>query len=576
MAPRTRLPGTLDPSRDESAAGSLPVARVLPGRTGPPGPPGPEGPAGPGGGITVEDVDDRVAALLTAGSNITLTYNDVSNTLTIAATATSGLTAEEVDDRVAALLTAGSNVTITYDDTANTLTIASTGGGGGLTAEDVDDRVAALLQAGSNVTLTYNDVSNTLTIASATGLTSEEVDDRVAALLTAGSNVTLTYNDISNTLTIAAASGLTAEDVDDRVAALLVAGTNVTLNYNDAANTLTINSSASGGLTSEDVDDRVATLLQAGSNVTLTYNDVANTLTVAAAAGAGVNASTEPMINGKLVASVAGNALTVAVKTWAGADPSGGDPVSVVFRRPDGTSVLRTLTSALSVVTAAGTLLNTVGGVPFRLWVHMLDTSGTLSLFLTNASPSGSLVTVNDHINTAIVSRVLGYMDWNTGLPTAGQWTAAPTNIMAFGPGVKLPGEVIQARSATCTDYLNVTSTSPTNVPGLSVTMQAASPCNRFTCALWGSLGTNTGASGSSFAAVGIRRGGALISGSEALVGHVAVNNITTGGAFAIFGTDAPGVTSAQTWTGTLRSTTAGPASFVNPGGILSITEIMG
>lgn len=38
---------------------------------------------------------------------------------------------ELVDDRVAALLTAGANVTLTYDDAANTLTIAASGGGGG-------------------------------------------------------------------------------------------------------------------------------------------------------------------------------------------------------------------------------------------------------------------------------------------------------------------------------------------------------------------------------------------------------------------------------------------------------------
>jgi hypothetical protein len=37
-----------------------------------------------------EAVDDRVAALLVAGSNITLTYNDVANTLTVASTASGG------------------------------------------------------------------------------------------------------------------------------------------------------------------------------------------------------------------------------------------------------------------------------------------------------------------------------------------------------------------------------------------------------------------------------------------------------------------------------------------------------
>jgi Phage tail repeat like len=38
---------------------------------------------------------------------------------------------EAIDDRVAALLVAGANVTLTYDDLAGTLTIAASGGGGG-------------------------------------------------------------------------------------------------------------------------------------------------------------------------------------------------------------------------------------------------------------------------------------------------------------------------------------------------------------------------------------------------------------------------------------------------------------
>ena len=90
------------------------------------------------GGLTTEQVDDRVNQLLTAGDNITLTYNDNAGTLVIASTATGGgggLTTEQVDDRVNRLLTAGDNITLTYNDNANTLTIASTGtgGGGGLT-----------------------------------------------------------------------------------------------------------------------------------------------------------------------------------------------------------------------------------------------------------------------------------------------------------------------------------------------------------------------------------------------------------------------------------------------------------
>ena len=53
---------------------------------------------------------------------------------------------EAVDDRVAALLLAGANVTLTYDDVANTLTVASTGGGG--SAPTFTNSVVA---AGTNV-----------------------------------------------------------------------------------------------------------------------------------------------------------------------------------------------------------------------------------------------------------------------------------------------------------------------------------------------------------------------------------------------------------------------------------------
>lgn len=62
-------------------------------------------------------------------------------------------TNERVDDRVNALLVAGSNITLTYDDTANTLTVASSGGGGvtdhgALTGLSDDDHTQYALLAG--------------------------------------------------------------------------------------------------------------------------------------------------------------------------------------------------------------------------------------------------------------------------------------------------------------------------------------------------------------------------------------------------------------------------------------------
>jgi len=44
---------------------------------------------------------------------------------------------EAVDDRTAALCVAGTNMTITYNDVANTLTFDASGGGGGLTSPQI-------------------------------------------------------------------------------------------------------------------------------------------------------------------------------------------------------------------------------------------------------------------------------------------------------------------------------------------------------------------------------------------------------------------------------------------------------
>jgi ribulose bisphosphate carboxylase small subunit len=157
-----------------------------------------------GGGLDAEAVQDLMATVLTAGSGITLTYNDGANTLTIAATGGGSVTDEQIDDRVAALLTAGAGITLTYNDAGNTLTIAASGGAP-LTVEDVQDNLGtAFIQAGTGINVVYNDGANTLTIANAAPYSDEQVDDRVAALLTAGAGISLTYNDAGNTLAIAA------------------------------------------------------------------------------------------------------------------------------------------------------------------------------------------------------------------------------------------------------------------------------------------------------------------------------------------------------------------------------------
>ena len=274
--------------------------------------------------FTAERVDDQVNTLLTAGSNVTLTYDDVAGTLTITGveddlsnnttddlTEGSNLyfTTERVDDQVAALLTAGSNITLTYDDVAGTLTITGV-------EDDLSNNTTSDLAEGTNLYYTTARFDTAFTGKSTTDLsegtnlyyttarfdtafsgksttdlsegtnlyfTDERVDDRVNNLLVAGTNITLTYDDTANTLTITGTdTTLSQEQVEDFVDNVLVAGTNVSITYDDAAGTITIASTDTNTqLSQEEVEDYVAGVVTAGSGISVTYDDIAGTLTIA-------------------------------------------------------------------------------------------------------------------------------------------------------------------------------------------------------------------------------------------------------------------------------------------------------
>ena len=106
--------------------------------------------------FTNERVDDRVNALLTAGSNISLTYDDASNTLTLASTDTT-LSQEQVEDFVGGLITAGTGIGVSYDDSAGTLTISNTAS---TSTEEVQDIVGAQIATNGShtgISFTYQD-----------------------------------------------------------------------------------------------------------------------------------------------------------------------------------------------------------------------------------------------------------------------------------------------------------------------------------------------------------------------------------------------------------------------------------
>lgn len=174
--------------------------------------------------------------------------------------------------------------------------------------------------------------------------------------------------------------------------------------------------------------------------------------------------------------------LLVAIKTWAGNDPSDAEPVFIAFRSStagNGAIVYRKITAATSITINSSALLGTRSNVPFRLWCVAFDDGGTIRLAVVNCvatvagAGTGSDVTgiyplggwgiasatqesdTADSAQTfysdgaAVASKAyatLGFATWETGLPNAGNWNSDPTREQLYGPGVPLPSQPVQSQ----------------------------------------------------------------------------------------------------------------------------------
>lgn len=220
------------------------------------------------------------------------------------------------------------------------------------------------------------------------------------------------------------------------------------------------------------------------------------------------------LANGKLVATVAASALTIAIKTSNGNDPSAADPVWVAFRNVTlaaGNYQIRQITSATSLVISSGSTLGASSATPFRTWIVLIDDAGTLRLAAQNCSTTlasyalaefgvinaiaeggaGAADSAGIAYAGATVSakpfRIIGFLEWATGLVTAGTWDAAPDGVQLFGPGVKKPGDIVQtalsrsAASATGSTAIPYDDTIPQNTEGtqfFSTSIAPTSPVN--------------------------------------------------------------------------------------------------
>lgn len=183
------------------------------------------------------------------------------------------------------------------------------------------------------------------------------------------------------------------------------------------------------------------------------------------------------LINGKLVASVATNALTVAIKTLAGNDPSSTDPVYIVM--PDetvatGAPDIVPITSATSITVPDTATLGTANSTAFRLWILGFNSGAAFgglgvvncrsgmdimpldegALYSTTAVGTGADSAQTIYTPTGLTNkpfRILGYLEWASGLGTAGTWSAAPDIVRQMTLGVKRPGDVVRTARAVLT-----------------------------------------------------------------------------------------------------------------------------
>ncbi len=172
------------------------------------------------------------------------------------------------------------------------------------------------------------------------------------------------------------------------------------------------------------------------------------------------------IINGTIAQTTSANAVTFALKTLAGNDPSTDDPVLICFRNATaatGNYVYRSVTAALSVTVPDGATLGTASGVSFDVWVVLHDDAGTVRIGVINATPTSqtpyplaqipptaSSTTISNladsaktfYSNTGVTSKayvILGLATYPSGQATAGVWTASPTTLQLFGHGIPAP-----------------------------------------------------------------------------------------------------------------------------------------
>jgi hypothetical protein len=215
------------------------------------------------------------------------------------------------------------------------------------------------------------------------------------------------------------------------------------------------------------------------------------------------------LANGMISATVNANAVTLAIKTAAGSDPTPITPVITSFRNaslPNGGPVLRQIDTGLSFTIPAGTLFFN-NNESFRLWWCLFDNAGAGVVAVIRCRSNPTIIPLSEQgvASTSIIGgapnvgtfyasvalsnkpyRILGYTEWlpNT-LGTAGNFSALPDIVQLFGPGIKKPGDLVavygntfpgQFNGASAANIIPYDTTVPQDTEGQSSLAYAFTP----------------------------------------------------------------------------------------------------
>jgi hypothetical protein len=278
--------------------------------------------------------------------------------------------------------------------------------------------------------------------------------------------------------------------------------------------------------------------------------------------------------------TVASNNLTVTLLGADGNALSAANPAWIPFRDStiaNGTITWLQLTSNLTIGATSGNHLGTANNTPFRFWLVAVNNAGTPVLGLINcvaggatptsiyplrAASTGVVTTTTSGVTAqsfltpggALTSKaftILGYLEWGSGLATAGTYASGPTKIELFGPGVPAPGEPVgntawlsngNGSSTTSTSFVDVANSS------LSITPLSAVSLVRVHYAWAGQVAAGGAATNTSYSGQLLR--GATVIWGPGIIGVTSGSgtNMQTNAGLAALCMDNPFSTSAQTY----------------------------